>query len=81
MQKHYYVRPVWDDEAKTFYTDSDIWGLHIETPSLEEFEALVFELGPEMIMANHLTAAEAASTPLLQLVPTIVFKAPLAAAE
>ena len=81
MQKHYYVRAVWDDEAKTYYTDSDIWGLHIETPSLDEFEELVFELGPEMIMANHLTAEEGASTPLRQLVPTIVFQRPRAAAE
>jgi hypothetical protein len=79
MQKHYYVRAVWDDEAKTYYTESDIWGLHIETSSLDEFEDLVVELGPQMIMANHLTAEEAAKTPLVDLVPTIVFQRPLAA--
>ncbi len=79
MQKRFYVRAVWDDEAKTYYTESDIWGLHIETPSLDEFEELVFELGPQMIMANHLTADDAAKTPLLDLVPTIVWQRPLAA--
>lgn len=52
MQKHYYVGAIWDDEAKTYYTESDIQGLHIESPSLDEFEELVFELGPEMIMAK-----------------------------
>lgn len=81
MQKHYYVRAIWDDEAKTYYTESDISGLHIETASLDEFEDLVFELGPEMIMANHLSAEEIAGTPLRQLVPTIVFQRPQVAAE
>lgn len=80
MQKHYFVRAVWDSEAKTYYTESDIHGLHIETPSLQEFEELVFELGPEMIMSNHLTAEEIAATPLRDLVPTIVYQKPLAAA-
>jgi hypothetical protein len=79
MQKRFYVRAVWDDEAKTYYSESDIWGLHLETPSLDEFEELVFELGPQMIMANHLTADDAAKTPLLDLVPTIVWQRPLAA--
>ena len=79
MKKHYFVRAVWDDEAKTYYTESDINGLFIETPSLEEFEELVFELGPEMIMSNHLSAEDLAATPLRDLVPTIVYQRPLAA--
>jgi hypothetical protein len=33
MKKHYFVRAVWDDEAKTYYTESGIHGLFIETPS------------------------------------------------
>ncbi|HZY67981.1 MAG TPA: DUF1902 domain-containing protein [Devosia sp.] len=80
MKKRFFVRAVWDTEARTYYTESDISGLHIETPSLEEFEELVFDLGPEMIMANHLTAEEMAGTPLRELVPTIVYQRPLAAA-
>jgi hypothetical protein len=81
MKKVFYVRPVWDDEAKTYYTDSDILGLAIETPSLDEFEELVAELGPMMIMANHRTAEDAAEIPTIDLVPTIVFQKPLAAAS
>lgn len=81
MNKHYFVRAVWDDDAKTYYTESDILGLHIETPSLDEFERLVFELGPEMIMSNHVTAEELAQKPLRELVPTIVYQRPLAAAS
>lgn len=79
MNKRYFVRPVWDEEAKTYYTESDIHGLFIETPSLDEFEELVFELGPEMIMSNHLTAEEIAATPLRDLVPTIIYQRPFAA--
>lgn len=81
MQKKYFVRPVWDDEAKTYYTDSDIVGLNIETPSLDEFEELVFRFGPELIMANHRSAEELVATPLVDLVPTIVFQRPLAVAS
>ena len=74
------VRPVWDDEAKTYYTDSDIVGLNIETPSLDEFEELVFRFGPEMIMANHLRTEDLVKTPLIDLVPTIVWERPISKA-
>jgi hypothetical protein len=80
MQKSYHVRAVWDDEAKTYYTDSDIVGLAIETPSIQEFEELVFDLGPQLIMANHMTAEDLVGTPLRDLVPTIVYHRPLAKA-
>ena len=79
MKKTYYVRAVWDPEVRTYYTESDIRGLAIETPSLEEFEELVFELGPELIMANHMTKQDLSDTPLRDLVPTIIWQKPLAA--
>ncbi len=47
------VSAVWDDEAKVHYSQSDIDGLHIEAATLEEFEDLLMELGPEMIRSNH----------------------------
>jgi hypothetical protein len=81
MKKHYFVRAVWDDEAKTYYTESGIHGLFIETPSLEEFEELAFDLGPELIVANHMSAEESASRPVLELITTIVFQKPLAASQ
>ena len=70
------VRAVWDDEAKVYYSDSDIIGLHVEAASLAEFEVLMRELAPELIVANHISKPELASTPLSDLIPTIVWERP-----
>jgi len=80
MQRTYYVRAIWDDEAKTYYNESDIRGLHIETPSLEEFAELVSELGPDMLATNHLSEQDLANKSLPELVPTIVMYRPEPAA-
>jgi hypothetical protein len=70
------VRAIWDDEARTYYSDSDIVGLHIEAASLDEFEALMRNLAPELIVANHISKPELATTPLSDLIPTIVWERP-----
>lgn len=75
-KKAFYVRAIWDPDAMTYYTESDIIGLHLESRSLAEIEELVVELGPEMIAANHMTPEELAATPLPDLVPTIVLHLP-----
>lgn len=79
MKKSYFVRAIWDSDAKTYYSESDIDGLHIETPSLDEFAELVAELGPDMLAANHLKPRDP-SAPLTELVPTIVLYRPEVAA-
>lgn len=53
MKRTFTVKAVWDDEAQVFYAQSDIEGLHIEAASLDEFEAIIIEEAPELIMANH----------------------------
>ena len=78
-RKTYFVRAVWDLEAHTYYSESNIHGLHIEAPTLDEFEELVFDLGPMMIAENHDFLAELASNPSLDLVPTIIFEKPMPA--
>ena len=50
------VIPVWDDEAKVWYTDGNIIGLNLEAETLEELIGLVREYAGEMIEANHSTA-------------------------
>ncbi len=72
------VTAVWDDEAGVYYSQSDIEGLHIEAATLEEFEDLLLELGPEMALANHLVP-ENSDRPLSELVPAIVWQRPAAA--
>jgi hypothetical protein len=52
-QRTFYVRSIWDAEAKVFYCDSDIIGLHIEAKTLDEFEELMHQFVPDLIVANH----------------------------
>lgn len=59
-----------------YYADSDIIGLHIETASLDEFEALLFDLAPGLIVANHISKPELASVPLADLIPAILWQRP-----
>ena len=75
------VRAVWDAEAKVFVTDSDIVGLHVEAPTFDEFEAMVMNVAPDLIIANHIPAHDLATVPLRDLVPAIVFEKPLARAS
>ena len=66
----------WDDEAKVFYSDSDIVGLHIEAQTIEEFEDLMMELAPGLVMANHVTKAELESSAPEDLIPAILWQRP-----
>ena len=52
------VKAIWDDEAQVFYAQSDIQGLHIEAASLNEFEAIMLDVAPELIMVNHRSASD-----------------------
>ncbi|WP_165215168.1 DUF1902 domain-containing protein [Affinirhizobium pseudoryzae] len=54
----YSVKALWDDEAKVFYSESDIEGLHIEAPTIEAFEEVLFDAAVELIVANHISADE-----------------------
>lgn len=53
MKRSFFVRAIWDDEAKVFYSESDIDGLHIEAPTMEVFEEVVLDVAADMIAANH----------------------------
>ena len=77
----FHVRAVWDSEARVYYAESDIVGLHVEAHTLEEFEALVMDFAPELIVANHLSAADLATKSLRELLPAILFEKPLAQAS
>lgn len=53
MKRTFYVKALWDDEAKVWYSETDIEGLFIETKTLAEFEEIMPELARDMIIANH----------------------------
>ena len=50
----FFIRALWDDEAKVYVSESDIKGLHIEAATLEEFESVIFEHARELIFDNHI---------------------------
>ena len=49
----YYVTPVWHAEHRMYRSESNIAGLHIEAPTLEEFQEVVLDVAPELIVANY----------------------------
>lgn len=72
----FYVRAVWDAEAGVYYSESDIVGLHIEAPTLEAFESAMDEFAPQLIFENHVTTQDLAHRSMLDLIPSITFRAP-----
>ena len=76
MKRSYFVTAVWDADAQVFYSESDIKGLHIEADTLEAFEALVVDLAPDLIIENHLSPFELGTTPLREMIPSIVIRRP-----
>ena len=74
MKRTFTVKAVWDEEAKVFFAESDIEGLHIEASSLDEFEEIIIEEAPELIMANHRSVSEIAERPLKDLIPAILWQ-------
>lgn len=72
----FYVKAVWDADAGVYYSESDIIGLHVEAASLEEFEAAAAELGPQLIVENHISKRDLAQRSLSELIPWIKFRAP-----
>ena len=68
---NFFVKAVWDDEAKVFYSESDIIGLHVEAETLEGFRDILADIAPELILANHVTNEDLLTKPLKDLIPTI----------
>ena len=52
MADAYYVKALWDAEAKVWVSETDIPGLVIEADTLAEFEELFQALAPEMLAEN-----------------------------
>lgn len=76
LKRTFNITARWDEDARVFYSESDIIGLHIEAETIEEFEEIMRETAVELVIANHTTAAELASTSLKDLVPAIFWQRP-----
>jgi hypothetical protein len=69
------VTALWDSDAKVFISESDIIGLHVEADTLEEFEAIVKDVAPDLVIENHLKP-DLGTRPLLDLIPSIFVNRP-----
>ena len=77
MKRTFFVRAIWDDEAKVFYSESDIDGLHIEAATVNAFEDVLFDAAIDLIVANHMSASDLADTPIRDLIPAILWERPV----
>jgi hypothetical protein len=75
-QRSFHVRAVWDAEGGVYICESDIVGLHIEAATVDEFEEVMMDVAPELIVANHMSAADIAETPYKDLIPAIIWERP-----
>ena len=73
----FYVSALWDEEAKIFYSESNIIGLHIEADSIEEFESVMKSVAPSLVMDNHITKKDLTQKSWADMIPAIFFKQPM----
>ena len=70
------VKAHWDEDAGVYVSESDIIGLHIEAGTIDEFEEVMLDLAGELIIANHMSAADLAEKPYKDLIPAILWHRP-----
>ena len=75
-RQSFFVKACWDDEAKVFYSESNIKGLHIEAKTIEEFGDILNEAAPDLIIANHIDKADLATRSFADLIPSILWQQP-----
>ena len=66
----------WDDDAKVYYSESDITGLHIEARTIEEFEEAMMDVAPTLVMTNHVSKDDLENLPPQDLIPAILWHRP-----
>ena len=76
MKRTFYVKALWDHEVCVWYSESDIFGLHIETKTLDEFEEVMNEFAAELIVANHMTSKDLSQNSIKDLLPTVIWQRP-----
>ena len=73
-QRRFTVKAIWDAENAVWVSESDIIGLHVEAPSLPEFQDLVAEFAADLIVSNHFSADDLATSDLRDLIPAVVIQ-------
>jgi Domain of unknown function (DUF1902) len=76
LKRMFYLKALWDEDAKVFYSESDIEGLHIQSADIDLFEEIMFDTAMDLIVANHISERDLADTPLTELIPAILWQKP-----
>ena len=76
MKLTFRIKAVWNPETKVFCSQSDIEGLHIEATTLDEFEEIMLDVAPDLIMTNHRNVPEITERSLKALIPIILWQRP-----
>lgn len=74
MRKSFYIKALWDEEAKVFYSESNITGLHIEAGSIEDFQKAMEKCAVDMILENHVKPQDLTRKKLTEIIPTIFWE-------
>ena len=72
----FYVKALWDDEIKVFYSESNIVGLHIEANSITQFEEVLYDIVAELIISNHLSTEELVEKSFKDIFSPIIYERP-----
>lgn len=72
----FYIKALWDNETKVFYSESNIAGLHIETESIKQFEEVLYDIVAELIISNHLSTEELIEKSFKEIFSPIIFERP-----
>ena len=76
MKRAFYVKALWDDEAKVWYSETDIQGLFINAKDLDEFEEVINEFAGELILENHWQREQVSDEMIKNTVPIILWQRP-----
>jgi Domain of unknown function (DUF1902) len=76
MKTNFFVKALWDEESKTWYSETDITGLFINAKDLEEFEEVITEFAGELILENHWRRDQVSDDLIKTTVPIILWQRP-----
>ncbi len=76
MKRTFFVRALWDDEAKIWYSETDIDGLFINAKDLNEFEDVISEFAGDLVLENHWQHGQVPEEMIKTTVPIILWQRP-----
>ncbi len=79
MKRAFFVRALWDEEAKVWYSETDIDGLFINAKNLNEFEDVINEFAGDLVLENHWRHDQVPQELIKTTVPIILWQRPSSA--